>query len=236
MVYLRGLKVKPVAVLSVLAVIVICLAMFLPIYLIVSSRQQTAPAQRSSEERGQVLSLPPPPDAHAVIVETVEEASRLLNAGIPVRLPTRIPEGLKYVKLMVLEREIFYAFYSDKPMAETDNPFILMFMQIGWVFDDVTGEPPKLTLIVMKLDPETAPKITADSVREWNEELNLNWTFIMIGDVPAYGCERVKPFTLSPPITEVDFYINGVAYVVRTTLGLSFEEAVEIARSIVEQY
>jgi hypothetical protein len=44
MVYLRGLKIKPVAVLSVLAVIVICPAMFLPIYLIVSSRQQTAPA------------------------------------------------------------------------------------------------------------------------------------------------------------------------------------------------
>lgn len=234
MVYLRGLKVKPVAVLSVLAVIVICLAMFLPIYLIVSSRQQTAPAQRSSEERGQVLSLPPPPDAHAVIVETVEEASRLLNAGIPVRLPTRIPEGLKYVKLMVLEREIFYAFYSDKPMAETDNPFILMFMQIGWVFDDVAGEPPKLTLIVMKLDPEMAPKITADSVRNYAEEHNL--TFTMIGDVPAYGCEPRKPFTLSPPITEVRFYINGVCYVVRTTLGLSFEEAVEIARSIIEQY
>jgi hypothetical protein len=66
-----------------------------------------------------------------VIVETVEEASRLLNAGIPVRLPTRIPEEFKYVKLMVLAEKFFYAFYSDEPMVETDNPFILMFMQFG---------------------------------------------------------------------------------------------------------
>jgi len=235
---LRGLR-KPVVVLSVLAAAVICLAVFLPIYLLVFSRQQAAPAQRSSEERGQVLSLPPPPDAHAVIVETVEEASKLLNAEAPVGLPTRIPEGLKYVKLMVLEGETFYAFYSDEPMAETDNPFILTFMQEGWVFNAVTGGPPKITLIVKKLDPENAPKITEDSVREWNEELkrlhvDLNWTFIMIGDVPAYGCERVKPFPLSPPITEVRFYINGLFYQIRTSL--SFEEMVEIARSIIEQF
>jgi len=232
MVYLRGLKVKPVAVLSVLAVIVICLAMFLPIYLIVSSRQQTAPAQRSSEERGQVLSLPPPPDAHAVIVETVEEASRLLNAGIPVRLPTRIPEGLKYVKLMVLEREIFYAFYSDKPMAETDNPFILMFMQIGWVFDDVTGEPPKLTLIVMKLDPEMAPKITADSVRNYAEEHNL--TFTMIGDAPAFGYEPKELPFWSQPIGALTFYKGDLCYMISSHLPL--KEMVKIAESIIEQY
>jgi hypothetical protein len=183
------------------------------------------------------------------MVETVEEASRLLNAGIPVRLPTRIPEGLKYVKLMVLKGEAFYAFYSDKPMVETDNPFILMFTQIGCEFPDMPGEPPKLTLIVMKLDPEIVPKITADSVRNYAEEHNL--TFTMIGDVPAYGCEPYKPYLTVvlengtvikreiprwPPMGEVRFYIDGVCYIIRSTFGLSFEEMVEIAKSIIEQY
>jgi hypothetical protein len=229
---LEGLKVKPVVILSVLAVIVTCLALFLPIYLIVFSRQQIAPAQRSSEEGYTAFSIPPPPDARAVMVETVEEASKLLNAEVPVRLPTRIPEGLKYVKLMVLKGEAFYAFYSDKPMVETDNPFILMFTQEGWVFNDVTGEPPKLTLIVMKLDPEMAPKITEDSVRKYAEEHNL--TFTMIGDVLAYGYEPKELPFWSQPIGALTFYKGDLCYMISSHLPL--EEMVKIAESIIEQY
>jgi len=139
---------------------------------------------------------------------------------------------------MVLEGETFYAFYSDEPMAETDNPFILMYMQFGWVFNDVTGGPPKLTLIVIKLDPESAAmaadlSVSEESARKYADEFNL--TMKIIDGIPVFGYEPVKPkpFPLSPPIGVVHFYINGLFYQIRTSL--SFEEMVEIARSIIEQ-
>ncbi|MBS7611129.1 hypothetical protein KEJ27_02790 [Candidatus Bathyarchaeota archaeon] len=89
-----------------------------------------------------------PPDEHAVIVETAEEASKLLNSTTPVRLPMNIPANMRYVKILILKGVAAYVFYSEEPMAETDNPFILMYMQFGWRFANITGAPPEITVFI----------------------------------------------------------------------------------------
>jgi hypothetical protein len=107
------------------------------------------------------------------------------------------------------------------------------------MINGVTEGAPKLTLIVMKLDPESAAMVanlstSEESARKYADEFNL--TMKIIDGIPVFGYEPVKPkpFPLSPPIGVVHFYIDGLAHQIRSSL--SFEEMVEIAKSIIEQF
>ncbi|MEM2848653.1 MAG: hypothetical protein QXI36_00055 [Candidatus Bathyarchaeia archaeon] len=125
-----------------------------------------------------------------MVVETAEEASKLLNSTTPVRLPTNIPANMRYVRVLVLENVAAYVFYSDEPMAETDNPFILMYMQFGWKFADITGAPPKVVVIIEKLSPEVATMVarqfsSEEDVKSYTDKFNL--TVRTVDSIPVFG-------------------------------------------------
>ncbi|MBS7611130.1 hypothetical protein KEJ27_02795 [Candidatus Bathyarchaeota archaeon] len=70
-----------------------------------------------------------------------------------------------------------------------------------------------------------------ESVRKYADEYNLTMT--IVDGVPVFGYEPVKSRLSIQPIGVVHFYKGDLTYDIRT--HLSFEEIVEIARSIIEQ-
>ena len=206
---------------------------------IVSQRspRPTTEAGNTSTNSTAAASIPPPTDAHGILVETAEEAAEVLNASGPVRLLTRIPEDLKYVKILVLRNVGVYVFYSDEPLPDTDNPFVLIYMHWGCRFADVTGGEPKIVLMILKLESEEAAVMasmldTEEEVEEYAREYNL--TVRYVDGIPVFGFDPRELRIWREPIGVVHFYVGDVSYLIST--HLSYEEMVEIARSIIEQF
>ncbi len=218
------------AFLAVIAVVVVTIA-FAAAYV----RMQMTPEPGTEIGFGGGAILP----VNGTIVSTVEEAARLVKAETPIRLPTYVPSSMVYVKIIGLkaayggfEGGTIYIFYSDEPIADTNNPLVLIHLHWGVKHEDVTGGAPDMVIFVDKLDPEIVPKITADSVRKYAEENNL--TFMMIGDAPAFGYEPKELPFWSQPIGALTFYKGDLCYMISSHLPL--KEMVKIAESIIEQY
>ncbi len=197
---------------------------------------QATPVRYTGEGVNGAFSIPPPPDEHAVIVKTAEEASKLLDST-PIRLPINIPASMRYIKILVLDGVAAYVFCSEEPMAEADNPFIPMYMQFGWWFANITGAPPEITVLIGKLDPESATMAASllaseESARKYADEYNL--TMRIVDSVLVFGYDPVKNRVFVQPIDVVHFYKGDLAYQIRA--HLSFEKMVKIARSIIEQF
>ncbi|MCD6444713.1 hypothetical protein J7L70_06905 [Candidatus Bathyarchaeota archaeon] len=170
------------------------------------------------------------------VVPSIEEAARALNASGPVRLPTRIPANMTYVRMIYSsDSDTIYVFYADEPIAEEDNPFVLMHMLEGWTFD-VEGGAPDMMIIIHRLDPEAVALCsdinTEEVARERAEQFNL--TYRMVDGIAVFGYDPVECELWSEPIGTVHFYVDDLVYQIRS--HLSYEEAVEIARSIIEQF
>lgn len=210
-------------------------AVLLAIYLSLSTSRGRGGQAGTSGGSGGGAILP----VNGTIVYTAEEAARLIKAETPIRLPTYVPSSMTYVKIIGLE-EVYgdfeggtvYVFYSDEPIAEEDNPFVLIHLHEGWTYEGVEGGAPDMIIFIHKLDPESISMSTPESVRKYAEENNL--TFIMIGDVPAFGYEPKELPIWSQPIGALTFYKGDLCYMISSHLPL--EEMVKIARSILEQF
>ena len=183
------------------------------------------------EKSSAAFSIPPLPDVNATLVDSVEEAARIMNVSTPIRLPTAIPEELSHVKMMVLARKVLYIFYASEPMPDTDNPILLLRMQLGAEYD-IAGAAPEIAILVYKVPPELAPSTDRESVERYVEEFNLSVSWI--GDVPVTGYSPPAESTWKNPTGVASFYMKGLDYEIIS--HLSFEEMVEIARSIIEQF
>ncbi|MEM2849337.1 MAG: DUF4367 domain-containing protein [Candidatus Bathyarchaeia archaeon] len=210
-------------------------AVLLAIYLSLStSRVREGQAGGPPVGSGGGATLP----INGTIVCTAEEAARLIKTNTPIRLPTYVPSSMIYVKIIGVE-EVFgdfeggtvYVFYSDEPIADTNNPFDLIYMHWGAKYEDVIGGAPDMIIFVSKLDPESISMSTPESVRKYAEENNL--TFMMIGGVPAFGYEPKELPIWSQPIGVLSFYKGDLCYMISSHLPL--EEMVKIAESIIEQ-
>ncbi len=216
--------------LSLLLVSTALLAIYLSL---LTSRVRGGQAGTSSSSGGGAF-LP----VNGTVICTAEEATRLIKAETPIRLPTYVPSSMIYVKIIGLE-EIYgdfeggtvYVFYSDEPIADTNNPFVLIHMHWSAKYEDITGSAPDMIIFIQKLDPESISMSTLESVGKYAEENNL--TFIMIRDVPAIGYEPKELPIWSQPIGALTFYKGDLCYMISSYLPL--EEMVKIAESIIEQ-
>jgi len=220
-----------------LAILMLAIAAFLAVYMGMRATLEPSTEAENVPANSTAVSIPPPADAHGVLVETAVEAAEVLNASGPVRLPTRIPEDLKYVKILVLRNVGVYVFYSDEPLPDTDNPFVLIYMHWGCRFADVTGGEPKIVVMILKLNPEAVANIanmlsTEEKVEGYAKEYNL--TVRYVDNIPVFGFDPRELSIWSQPIGVVHFYKGDVRYLIST--HLSYEEMVEIARSIIEQF
>ncbi|MBS7611050.1 hypothetical protein KEJ27_02390 [Candidatus Bathyarchaeota archaeon] len=169
-------------------------------------------------------------------VLSIEEAARLLNATAPVRLPTRIPADMTYMRIIVSSEDTIYVYYADEPIAEEDNPFVLIHLHWGWTYADIEGGAPDTIVLISKLAPDTVQAVadinSEETAREYAEEFNL--TYRMVDGIAVFGYEPQTNRVFIQPVGVVHFYIGDVWYEIMSRL--SYEEVVEIARSIIEQF
>ncbi|MEM2849597.1 MAG: hypothetical protein QXI36_04900 [Candidatus Bathyarchaeia archaeon] len=169
-------------------------------------------------------------------VLSIEEAARLLNATAPIRLPTRIPADMTYMRIVAVPDDTIYVFYADEPIAEEDNPFILIHLHWGWTYEDIEGGEPDMIVIISKLAPDTVQAVTEinseEAARGYADQFNL--TYRMVDGIAVFGYEPQTNYVFIQPVGVVHFYVDDVWYEIMNRL--SFEEAVEVAKSIIEQF
>ena len=215
---------------AALSLLMLAFAVLVAVYMGVQlASEPCTDAGTAVEKPSAAFSIPPLPDVNATLVGSVEEAARLMNVSTPIRLPTVIPEELRCVKMMVLDGRILYVFYSDEPMPDTDNPILLIRMLMGAEYD-IAGAAPEMAILVWKVPLELAPSTDRESVEEYVEKFNLSVSWI--GDVPVTGYSPPDDSPWKNPTGVASFYMKGLDYEIIS--HLSFEEMVEVARSIIE--
>ncbi|MEM2848710.1 MAG: hypothetical protein QXI36_00345 [Candidatus Bathyarchaeia archaeon] len=220
---------------TVLALFIVAVVVLLVVYIgqITPERsKETSTGSSSSGSTGGGAILPVSSDT----IPSIEEAARALNASGPVRLPTTLPSGMVYSRIIYSsDSDTVYVFYANEPIAEEDNPFVLMHMMEGWTFD-VEGGVPDMMIIIHRLDPEAAAMAsdvnTEEVARSYAERHNL--TLRMVDGIAVFGYDPVECVLWSEPIGTVHFYVDDLVYDIRS--HLSYEEMVQIARSIIKQF
>ncbi|MEM3605091.1 MAG: hypothetical protein QXU47_06265 [Candidatus Bathyarchaeia archaeon] len=230
--YISTLMGRKISITSLIYLFVVIGVALLLVYIgMQAAPEESKEVSTGSSSSGAILPV------SSTAVSSIEEAARLLNASAPVRLPTTIPSSMVYIRIIFSsDTSSIYVFYADEPIVEENNPFVLMHLFEGWTFEDVEGGAPDMMLIIHRLDSESTVMVsdinTEEAARKYAEEFNL--TYRMVDGIAVFGYNPVESKIWAEPIGVVHFYIGNIVYQIRT--HLSFEEMVEIARSIIEQF